>query len=71
MKCYICDRTLDEEQVQYNEEHGDYDPCPTCLAIIEEVFGDRPAAAEDDLTDDPLLDSLYPTVYDPFGEENP
>lgn len=51
MRCYICDRILDEENVQYNEEHHDYDPCPSCLAVIEDLvagFGDRPVVAEDE-----------------------
>lgn len=72
MRCYICDRVLDDENVQYNELHKDYDPCPTCLAVIEDLcgFGDRPTVTEDEFGDDLLdelssivsLDDLYPLL---------
>jgi hypothetical protein len=71
MRCYICNSIL--EDPQYNLDHEDYDPCPTCLAVIEDVFGyaDQPAAGEEDLPDDPILEGLYPQSYEPFeAEEN-
>jgi len=37
--CHICDATL--ATVQFNQDHGDIDPCGTCLQIISEVFGDE------------------------------
>jgi ferredoxin len=38
MKCFICDATLSDNEVQYNNYHEDWDPCGTCLAVIDEVF---------------------------------
>ena len=38
MKCYICDATLSDQEVQWNADHEEWDPCGTCLQIIEEVF---------------------------------
>ncbi len=40
MQCYICSHVLTGEQVSYNNEHKDWDPCPTCLIAIAEVFSD-------------------------------
>lgn len=40
MRCYICDSVLSPESTRWNAEHEDYDPCPTCLMIISEVFDD-------------------------------
>ena len=40
MQCYICGHVLSGEQVSYNNEHKDWDPCPTCLIAIAEVFSD-------------------------------
>lgn len=60
MRCYICNSVL--EEIQFNEDHKDIDPCPTCLGVIEDTvgrFGDRPAAAEDELGEDFILESLY------------
>ena len=69
MRCYICNAVLEDDSVNYNEDHGDYDPCPSCLSVIEDLtsgFGDRAVEPEDDLTDIlPLLEGLYPTVIDP------
>lgn len=72
MKCFICDRTLEDDQVHYNEEHQDYDPCPTCQQVIDDLLasyeGGQAAASEDSFSEsDPLLDEVFPTSYDPFG----
>lgn len=70
MRCYICDRVLDEDHIQYNQDHRDFDPCPTCLTVIEDLiadYGDRPAVESEDI--DPILEGLFPISYDPFGSE--
>jgi cytidine deaminase len=38
MKCYICDAGI--ENPKYNSAHKNYEPCTTCLEIINEVFED-------------------------------
>lgn len=38
MKCDICDRILSPEEVSFNRDHDKWEPCGTCLAIINEVF---------------------------------
>lgn len=48
MRCHICDRVLDDPK--WVEEVGNYDPCDTCIAVIEDTlagFTDKPAAEED------------------------
>ncbi len=62
MKCYICDATLTDPQ--FNSDHNDYDPCPTCLVIIDKAvgkFGLQVAADDDDFgwEDDDLHDYDY------------
>lgn len=55
MRCYICNRVLEEPQ--YNRDHEDYDPCNTCLDVIADAVGlrDEPFVGEDALPDeDPL-----------------
>lgn len=72
MRCYICDRALDDENVQYNQDHQDFDPCPTCLTVIEDLvagYGDRPAVDTDEEFD-PVLEGLFPLIDDPFGTED-
>lgn len=71
MRCYICNKILEDDHVQYNQDHKDFDPCPTCLNVIEDLiagYGDRPAIETDDF--DPILEGLFPTTYDPFGTED-
>lgn len=72
MKCYICDKTLDDEQVSFNEDYQSFDPCATCLMAVEDIldgYGDRPTVeAEDDF--DPVLEGLFPPISDPFGVED-
>ncbi len=33
MKCYICDKTLTELEVQWNKDLEEWEPCGTCLEI--------------------------------------
>lgn len=57
MRCHICNAVLTE--VRPNSDHGDFDPCDSCMAVIHDTlagFLDQPAAEEDDLGGpDPLL----------------
>lgn len=74
MRCYICNRVI--EDPHYNQDHQDYDPCDTCKAIIDDLlasYGDQPSAPDDEVSSDPILEGLYPTIYDPFNgdEESP
>lgn len=38
MRCYICDAELNDEEIQFNNLHQDWDPCGHCQQIIDEVF---------------------------------
>lgn len=72
MRCYICDRIIDEPE--FNSDHQDIEPCDACKAVIEDTlagFGDLPAVPDDAPSDDiaPILEGLYPSSYDPFGVE--
>jgi hypothetical protein len=44
MHCYICDR--EHDNVAFNKDHNRFDPCPTCLAAVAEVFGEEQDADE-------------------------
>lgn len=51
MRCYICDKVIDDPI--YDENHQDYQPCEGCMAIINDlVEGDKDnvTAADDELT---------------------
>lgn len=37
-RCYICDRILSTDEVQWNRDHEDWDPCGTCLDVINNLF---------------------------------
>jgi hypothetical protein len=76
MKCNICDAPLDEPK--FNPDINTFDPCDTCLAVIEDTLAsyedsprlDKPSADEGDLGGpDPVFEELYPQRYDPFDTE--
>lgn len=70
MRCHICDRLLPEPK--FNPDLDTYDPCDVCMTVIEstlEGYLDKPSASEDDLGIDPLWDEIFPTMYEPFGDE--
>lgn len=55
MRCHICDAALGEDEIKFNREHKDYDPCGRCLEVIRNVFGeeeDDQYVLLDDLDDD-------------------
>jgi hypothetical protein len=67
MRCYICNRILKEPT--FNRDHIDWDPCPTCLQVVQDTlasFYDRPSADEDELQaePDPFWDSI--TTWDAY-----
>lgn len=41
MRCHICNAALSPPEVQWNNQHNDWDPCGRCLAVIDEVFSDK------------------------------
>jgi cytidine deaminase len=47
MHCHICDRELSPDEIKMTPAYGrgDFAPCGTCLAVIEEVF--EPDSEED------------------------
>lgn len=50
MRCHICNSVLASPNP--NADHGDFEPCETCMAVIMDTiagFTDKPAADEDDL----------------------
>lgn len=47
MRCNICDRILSPEEVHFNRDHDDFDPCGTCLEVINNIF-EHPDEAEID-----------------------
>lgn len=51
MKCHICDKTLGESDVKMDPRYGTFDPCPTCLIAISEVFGEEDEEVEETVDD--------------------
>lgn len=69
MRCYICDRVIDEPE--FNRDHQDIEPCKACRAVIEDIlagYGDRPSIPDED-GDVLIIEGLYPTIDDPFQTE--
>lgn len=46
MKCFICNSDI--ENIHYNRDHQDFDPCPTCLEIIADVFSEEKDSLDPD-----------------------
>lgn len=38
MRCHICDTTLSENEISWNKDHKDWNPCGTCQEVIDNVF---------------------------------
>lgn len=48
MKCYCCDKELTENEINYNEEMRNYEPCVTCLEIALDAAYSGGFMIEDD-----------------------
>lgn len=55
MRCHICDAELSDKEIQFNRDHGDWDPCGRCLDVIGEVFSHEPEGIIDDQLEFELL----------------
>jgi len=51
MRCRICNAVLTEKEIQFNRQHNDWDPCGTCLEVIDEVFSNEPEEVIDEQLD--------------------
>lgn len=40
MRCYICDAQLSDEEVRFNRNHKDYDPCNVCKEVIKDTVNE-------------------------------
>jgi hypothetical protein len=67
MKCYICDATLSETGVHWDADHQDWAPCPSCQAVINEVFDDP--LDEDEVTT--ALEQEWPILVPSDEPTNP
>lgn len=57
MRCYICDRVI-EEPIFNRELDDKIEPCDACMVVIHDTlagYTDKPSAAEGELPDDPVI----------------
>lgn len=40
MRCYICDAPLTDDEVRFNHDHQDYDPCTVCKNVIADAVNE-------------------------------
>lgn len=38
MRCHICNSVLSPPEINQNSDHQDWEPCGTCLDIINDIF---------------------------------
>ena len=63
MRCEVCDKTLSETEVSYNNDCQQWEYCTTCLIAIAEIF-------EDHMTDEEVSFALDEEWGDFLSEEN-
>lgn len=51
MRCHICNAELSPNEIKWSHAHNEWDPCNTCLNIIDEVF-------EDYVEDAPIVEEV-------------
>jgi hypothetical protein len=66
VKCHICNTTLSAAETQWNTDHEDWDPCNTCLTIINDLFTD---STEEEIDDELAFELEDDYDYDTEAEE--
>lgn len=67
MRCHICNAALGETEIKFHKDHDDFDPCRTCLEIINNVFEDT--LEEEDYREDYFEDiTASPDALGYFGD---
>ncbi len=69
MKCYLCDRTLENDEIKHEPEYerGGFSPCGSCLAIIDEIFE---PLDEDEIDRQLAFEFYYEGLEDTPSEES-
>lgn len=62
MRCKICDAPLDNPQ--YNHKWKEWDPCRTCLDVIDSVFDDYVEEEEERKDEDDDTADITPIIAD-------
>lgn len=63
MKCNICDKDLQPDEIQWSDLHQVWDPCGECLRVISETFGeeqDEETVLEIAYDDEVFYGNLFP-----------
>jgi cytidine deaminase len=66
VRCHICNSILTPAEVQFNNDHQEWDPCGRCLEAIDEVFSHR---TEEEI-DEELQFELFEEDQAPGTESN-
>lgn len=64
MRCYICDNALKDDEIKFNKDHQEFDPCGFCLEIIRDAAYET--GDDDEEREVPLEDA-----YEALGYDNP
>jgi len=63
MRCNICDKELQADEIQWDPRYMAWDPCAECLRIISETFGeegDEEVETEEEYDDETCYENLFP-----------
>jgi cytidine deaminase len=64
MRCHICNADLPKPS--FNRDHEDFDPCGTCLEVINNVFHDEPLTEEEMIEVEATPEELMEVVEDEY-----
>lgn len=77
MKCNICDKDLNEKEVNWNKEINTFDPCAVCLEIaFDAAFSDGFSRPDEDDSfvivedDDPTYFTAFSTMLGAWSRGN-
>lgn len=65
MRCHICNAQLSPAEIQWNNDHKDWDPCTTCQEVIDGVFND---STDEEITEE--IDYELEVTYGLYGDRD-
>jgi hypothetical protein len=69
MRCHICNAVLGPAEIRPNKQHQDFDPCRTCLDVVNNMYKPTPETIQDlvnsfiDLEEQELTDAISSPLY--------
>lgn len=59
MRCNICDKDMQPDEIQWDDRYCAWDPCSECMRVISETFGEEGDEEDEVELEEPYDDEVF------------